>query len=146
MIIDAIIGAFLSYFKIAIVIIPVLIAIEVARDLDIIRHVSRLMRPFTNRFKIADEGTVLITIGMVFGLTYGAGAIIQSAKDGHLDQKSRVVVGVFLAICHAAIEDSVIFAAMGAHFGLILIIRFVTAVILSYFIAWRLEKAIGISS
>lgn len=138
MIVDVIGGALVSYFKIVLIIIPVLIVMEIMRVAKIIDVVTRLLKPLIGRFKIADEGTFLVAVGMIFGLTYGAGVIIQSAKDGHLDKRSLLVIGIFLATCHALIEDSVLFSAMGANIFIITGVRFFTAVVLSYLVARRI--------
>jgi hypothetical protein len=141
MIIDAIYGAFVSYVKIALIIIPVLIVMEVLRDLNVIEVVTKLLHPLISRFKIADEGTFLVAIGMVFGLTYGSGVIIQSAKDGHLDNRSLVVVGVFLATCHALVEDTALFSAMGANVLIIMAVRFSVATLMSYLVSRKIGES-----
>lgn len=141
MLIQAVVGALTSYVRIALIIIPVLIVIEVMRDLNLIPLFARLLKPLTRHFRIADEGTLLLAIGMVFGLTYGAGAIIQSAQDGHLDRTSLMVVGIFLATCHALIEDSVLFSAMGGRVAVIIGVRFVTASVLSYLVARKIGRS-----
>ncbi len=140
MIFKAIYGALVSYAKIAMIIIPVLIIMEMMRDLNVIKVVTRLLHPLIKRFKIADEGTFLVAIGMIFGLTYGSGVIIQSAKDGHLDRRSLIVVGVFLATCHALVEDTALFTAMGANVIIIMAVRFSVATLMSYLVSRKIGE------
>ena len=137
--IDSVFGALSTMFKITLVIIPIMIVMEIARDLNIIDKIAKGMHPITKHFKIADEGTILVTIGLLFGLTYGAGVIIQSSKEGHLDQRSLIIVAIFLATCHAVFEDAILFVAMGANGVLLISIRFITAVILTYIVSRKLK-------
>jgi hypothetical protein len=140
MIVDAVLGALKSYFNIVIIIVPVLMFIEIARDLNIIAWSARLMHPVTRHLKMADEGTILVAIGMIFGLTYGAGAIIQSARDGHLDKRSMILVAVFVSTCHALIEDTFLFSALGADIALVMGVRFMVAMILTTFMGMRIAQ------
>ena len=140
--INSVIGAFTTMFKITLVIIPIMLVIEIARDLNIIDKIAKGMHPITKHFKITDEGTLLLTVGLLFGLTYGAGVIIQSSKEGNLDRRSLIIVIVFLATCHAVFEDAVLFVSMGANGILLIGIRLVTAVILTYIVSRKLEIAI----
>lgn len=138
-IVEPLYGAFMAVLKISFIIIPIMIAMEIARDLKWIDLISKWMHPITKHFKIADEGTVLVTIGLVFGLTYGAGVIIQSTKEGRLDNRSIVIVVVFLAICHAVFEDALLFTVMGANGALLIAIRFIAAILITLAIAYKVK-------
>jgi len=61
--------------------------------------------------------------GLVLGITYGAGVLISEAKGGEMSQNEIFVIGTFLLICHALIEDTLLFAMFGANAVVIVTVR-----------------------
>ena len=80
-----------------------------------------------------------IFVGLILGLTYGSGILIKEAKAGHMAKSQIFFVATFLMICHAVIEDPMLFVIMGASFWVLIINRLVLAVIVS-FIAVKIYK------
>lgn len=132
---EGLFGGINSVFKIALVVFPLMIILEIARDLNLLQRFAKLCRPITEFIGISEESSFPLAIGMIFGLAYGAGIIIQSAKDGNLDKKNLILVIIFLVCCHAVIEDTLLFVAVGANGILLLTIRLVTAFIITYIIS-----------
>jgi hypothetical protein len=128
-----------SVLNLAKIIVPLMIAIEVLKDLKILEKFSKFMSPLTRFLKIKEDASLPLVIGSFLGLFFGAGVLFQSVKDGDLDKRSLVIISIFLALCHAVIEDTLIFVAIGASLPMVLSIRIVTAFIIS-FIASRLIK------
>jgi len=73
-----------------------------------------------------------ILVGVILGITYGAGILIQEAKSGAISKADLFYIGTFLMICHAIIEDTLLFVIFGADFTMVIVIRTVAAIILSY--------------
>jgi hypothetical protein len=83
-------------------------------------------------FGISGRGLVPLITGIIIGLTYGAGVIIYSIRTSNTGRKEAFLILLFLSICHAIIEDTLIFVVIGAN-GLILIgFRFALAIVLTY--------------
>ena len=78
------------------VIIPLMIVMEIFKDLNLIDKISNFIRPFTGFFTISEKSGISLIIGTVFGLLFGAGAIIQSTKEHDIDKRS-----IFLEIGRA---------------------------------------------
>ncbi|MEA1914907.1 MAG: nucleoside recognition protein [Campylobacterota bacterium] len=72
-----------------------------------------------------------ITVGIFLGITYGAGILIEEAKSGAISKADLFYIGTFLMICHAIIEDTLLFVIFGADFTMVIVIRTVAAIILS---------------
>ncbi len=88
-------------------------------------------------FGISASGLVPLITGIIIGLTYGAGVIIHSVRSTGMGKKEAFLILLFLSICHAIIEDTLIFVVIGAD-GLILIAaRFFLAIVFTY-LAFRL--------
>jgi len=73
-----------------------------------------------------------IAVGVILGITYGAGILIQEAKSGTISKPDLFYIGTFLMICHAVIEDTLLFVIFGADFTMVIVIRTIAAIIISY--------------
>ena len=83
-----------------------------------------------------------ITVGVILGITYGAGILISEYERGILDQKEVLFIGTYLMICHAIIEDTLLFVIFGANVWIIISFRLFFATLLSYLIIKLWKKAI----
>ncbi len=48
------------------------------------------------------------------GISYGSGLIIKETKGGNYSKRDLFLVAVFMSLCHALIEDTLIMLPMGA--------------------------------
>ncbi len=71
-----------------------------------------------------------IIVGILLGITYGAGILISEANN--LKKKDLFLIGTFLMICHAIIEDTLLFVIFGADFMMVVLVRTIWAVVLTY--------------
>ena len=74
------------------------------------------------------DGLMSMTAGLFLGLVYGAGVIIKAGREGNLDKKDLFLIALFLSSCHAVVEDTILFVAVGGNFFWILGTRLVVAV------------------
>jgi len=116
-------------FKIVILISIIIFVINFLKSLPLIkRYQERVNTSFS------------IFIGLFLGITYGAGILVSEAETGNLEKKDIFFVATFLLICHAIIEDPALFMLFGAN-GLVMIgIRIVLAVIMSFLLTILYEK------
>lgn len=127
-------------WDIAKIIFPLMIAIEIIKDLNLTNKLIKVFKPMTDFFSIDSKTGLSMAIGILFGLLYGAGAIIKNIEDDKPDKRSVFLVCMFLSLCHAVIEDSLIFTSIGASFFWIFMTRFLTACIFTYFLSKYLVK------
>jgi hypothetical protein len=81
---------------------------------------------------ISGSGLIPLVTGVIIGLTYGAGVIIHSIRTSNIGKKEAFLILLFLSICHAIIEDTLIFVVIGANGFILIAFRFVLAIILTY--------------
>ena len=81
-----------------------------------------------------------ITVGIFLGITYGAGILIKEANSGFISKADLFYIGTFLMICHAIIEDTLLFVIFGADFTMVIAIRTVAAIVFSYILFKIYEK------
>ncbi len=117
-----------------------MIIIEIFKDTHLIDRLSRAIKPISNFFTISEKSGVSLLFGMTFGLTIGAGAIIQSVKDYDVDKRSIFLITMFLSVCHALIEDSMIFAGVGANIAALLGARFISAILITFILSKFIKK------
>ncbi|MEL7648035.1 MAG: nucleoside recognition domain-containing protein [Sedimentibacter sp.] len=132
MIMDLITNLISFLWSIARILIPMMIAIEIFKDTKIIDKISKVFKPVSNFFTLSEQSGISLVFGMIFGLTIGAGAVIQSTKDYNLDKRSIFLICMFLSMCHAIIEDTIIFVAAGANPIAMLSARFASAIIITF--------------
>jgi hypothetical protein len=133
-------GSISSVIKIALVVIPVMIFIEVLRAIKILEKIYFVAEPLLKIFKLPKEAAMPILAGLTFGLTYGAGLIIQASKEGQLSKKDLILINVLLALCHALLEDTFLFVALGASAVTLVLIRSTVALLITFIIATYYEQ------
>jgi len=128
----------------AAIIIPVMIVLEVARDLKILDRVGEWFAPALRVLGLSREAASPMMVGLGFGIAYGAGVIIEAARSGRLTWKDLFLLNLFLSICHAVVEDTALFMAVGADGVAILVGRFVLAVAVTFLVSrsgWLARRA-----
>lgn len=140
MLIESIKGALWLSGKLILIIVPLVMAFELLRHLAVFRRLGRLMDPLMGGLGLNRYSALPLFTGVVLGIAYGAGIIIRSAKEQNLTRRDLFLVGLFLATCHAVIEDTLIFVVIGGDAWLMLGVRLVLAVLLTAVLA-RLWKA-----
>jgi hypothetical protein len=86
--------------------------------------------PFLRETRHLDRGFVL-TVGVILGITYGAGMLIREREQGALSRRDLLFIGTFLMICHAVIEDTMLFVLFGADWRVVVAVRTVAALLLA---------------
>ncbi len=133
-------GALSLSLRLACIIIPLLIIFELIRVL-----------PFWKRFGIeAGKGSrmdsmgispytlVPLVTGVFLGIVYGAGVIIKISREKALGSADLWLLGLFLATCHAVVEDTLIFVVVGGLGRWIILPRLLLATVLTVtFVVWR---------
>lgn len=137
---EALSGSLKSVWNIAIIVVPLMIVMQLAKDYKILDYISGFLKPVTDFFGMSKESAFPLLVGLSIGLSYGAGVIIQSSKEGNLSKKDLVLLIVFLASCHAVFEDTLIFVAVGANGFILFGTRLVVAITVTYIISKRADR------
>ncbi len=130
---ESISGSLDSVFTMALIIIPLMIGMELLRTYNILQFISNKMEPISKFFGISNKAIFPLMIGLFFGLSYGAGVIIESAEEDDISKKDLYVLMIFLIACHAVVEDTLLFVVIGANLWLLLGLRVGVAIIITFF-------------
>ncbi|HHW54174.1 MAG: nucleoside recognition domain-containing protein [bacterium] len=125
-------SSFQSVLKIALIVIPLLIALEILKDSGLLQRISRKVEPALGGMYLTQASAPALVAGVFIGLIYGAGVLYQTRREGLVDSREMTLLCMFLGINHAVVEDAAIFVALGARFWVLIVIRIITAVILTY--------------
>ncbi|MFD1427470.1 nucleoside recognition domain-containing protein [Kroppenstedtia sanguinis] len=128
--------AVMGVLQMAIVVFPLMIGIQILKDLRWLERFADGMKPVLLPLRIDPRGSVIMAGGLLFGLAMGAGVIIEQAREKRFTRREMTVMVLFLAACHAVVEDTVIFIPLGISVLPLLLIRFGVAVLLTLLLAW----------
>ena len=117
-----------------------MVGIQILKDLNAIKYMSKGLEPMTRILGLSSGKTsVPLLAGIIFGLAYGAGVIIESAKEENLSKKDLYLLSIFLVSSHAVIEDTLIFIPLGINVVPLLVIRVIVAFVITMITAkvWK---------
>jgi hypothetical protein len=137
---NALQSAALGIFQIALIVIPIMIFIQILKDLALLQIISRWLSPITRFLGMKENTSLTLAAGLAFGLAYGAGVMLQSSREDGVSQKDMYLATVFLVSSHAVIEDTVIFIPLGIPVWPLLLIRLTVAAILTALVAFFWNK------
>lgn len=125
--------------QLAAIVVPLMVVIQFARDLKWLDAFSRLMAPVTRMLGMKENTSMTLASGLLIGLAFGSAVMIQTVKEDGVSNRDITLAFIFLVACHAVIEDTLIFIPLGIPVWPLLVIRVVTAVLLTIVVArfWR---------
>jgi len=124
--------------KMLLVLVAIFILLELGKRYGILEKTLRAIGTVTRVIGLKPEAGMPWLAGNVFGIVFGAGVVIETAREGKLDAKQVTLVATFLALCHGLFEDTAIFLVLGANMFWILVPRIVLAVA----VTWILSRVI----
>lgn len=127
-------------FKLAIIVIPLMLVIQIMKDLNWLNKFSTWMKPVTRMLGMKENTSMTLVAGLVIGLAYGAGVMLDAVREDGVSKKDITIAFIFLIACHAVVEDTVIFIPLGVPVLPLLLIRLVTAILLAVIIAYVWNK------
>ncbi|MFC3886577.1 nucleoside recognition domain-containing protein [Bacillus songklensis] len=121
--------------QLALIVIPVMIGMQILKDLNWLVKFSNWMAPATRILGMKENTSLTLATGLLIGLAYGAGVMIQAVKEDGVSSKDATLAFIFLVACHAVIEDTLIFVPLGINVLPLLLIRVCVAILLTIIVA-----------
>ncbi|MBB6445105.1 nucleoside recognition domain-containing protein [Bacillus benzoevorans] len=131
--------AFMGVVQLAVIVIPLMLGIQFLKEKGWIDLFAGWMEPVTRFLGVSKNTATTLAAGLTFGLAYGAGVMIQAAKEEGVTKKDLTIAFIFLSTCHAVIEDTLVFTLLGIPVYYLLFIRLTVAIILTVTVAvlWK---------
>jgi hypothetical protein len=135
----AVLGSLQLGLKLLLIIVPLVTLFEVLRFFPIFRRAGAAVDPLMRGMGLTRDAAVPLFTGIFLGIAYGAGIIIRVAQEKRLPKRQLFLMGLFLATCHAVVEDTLIFVVIGGNGWIMLGVRIAIAVGLTAILArlWR---------
>jgi hypothetical protein len=127
--------------QLAMIVIPLMIMIQIAKDLKWLDVFSRAVAPVTRFLGMKENTSMTLATGLMIGLAMGSAVMIQAVEEDGVSRKDVTLAFIFLVACHAVIEDTLIFIPLGIPVLPLFLIRIVTAVILTLVVARLWDRA-----
>jgi hypothetical protein len=129
---ETISSTLLSIGRLALLLIPVIILIEITRYFQVIERItSRVKGTMQLLLTLPPEAVFPLMAGMFFGIVLGSALIIDYAREGYLKKRDLLLIGIFLSISHSIVEDTFIFTVFGANSLVILVTRTILAIVIT---------------
>ncbi len=133
---DALHKAGLGILQLAIIVIPLMVVIQFLKDLNWLAVFSKWMAPVTRALGMKENTSTTLAAGLLFGLAFGAGVMIQAVKEDGVSKKDVTIAFIFLVACHAVVEDTLIFVPLGIPVLPLLLIRLGVAILLTLIVSF----------
>ncbi|MBI3873296.1 MAG: nucleoside recognition protein [candidate division Zixibacteria bacterium] len=115
--------------KVFIIVMPLITFLEWAKSQTWFTRAIDGAMPLFRPIGFRPQSLFPLLTGVLFGISYGAGVLIPQARSGDLDARQVFLIGAFLSVCHAIIEDTLLFVSLGASGTVLLGTRIVVAMV-----------------
>ena len=116
-------GEMSKLLMIFILIYSLFILISILKKIKVISIINHLLTPLMRLVGINESSSLLAVIGLILGLTYGSGLIMEEVDSGRVSKKDAFFLICFMGYCHALVEDTFLVLLMGAEIFGVLIFR-----------------------
>jgi spore maturation protein SpmB len=113
--------------KILILITLLMILQRILEEFGVIQRLSQFLKYPLMILGLPHQAAFLWIVANTLGLAYGAGVIIDHVARGRLNREHADILNYHIAVSHSLLEDTLLFAAIGAAVGWITIPRVLLA-------------------
>lgn len=125
--------------QLALIVIPLMMLVQYVKERNYLERLSKALAPFTKLLGVRPNASMTLAAGLLIGLAYGAGVMIQAVREDGVSKRDITLSFIFLMACHAVIEDTLLFLPLGIPIWPLLVIRLITAVVLTLLVSmlWK---------
>lgn len=128
--------SFSTILKMTIIIIPLLIGLECLKDMGWMEKLSAKLKKVTRIIGLPGEAAFGMLVAFSVGLVFGSGVIMQVRKEVEMTKKQINTMFIFIGMCHAVIEETIIFATVGANGIIVALSRIFTSLLFGFIYVW----------
>lgn len=128
-----------SVWQLTVIVVPLMLVIQILKEIRFLDRLAVWMRPATGLLGLPDKAAVPLLAGFFFGLAYGAGVILQAAQEENFTRRELYLMFIFLILCHAVVEDTLLFVPLGVNAWLLFAARLAAGVVITAALSriWR---------
>jgi hypothetical protein len=121
--------------QLVVIVLPLMVVLQALKDVGFLDRVAQWIMPLLKPLSISGHGAIAMATGLFAGLFLGAGLIIQEAEERNFSKRDMTLIMIFLAACHAVVEDTLIFVPLGIPVVYLLLIRLLAAIAVTLVVA-----------
>jgi hypothetical protein len=126
---------------IIVVIFAIIIIMKLLRALGVLSLFERILEPVLPLFGMSKRAAPVTVVGMVMGISYGGALIIRETNSGTMAKREVFFSLALMGLSHALVEDTLLMAALGAHWGGILVGRILFSLVVIFILALLCGRA-----
>ncbi len=119
--------------NILLILLPLMIIFEILIYTKALDKLAKKMSFVSKWFEMSDKASFPLIVGYLIGLSYGAGVLYKYEEKKLISKEDFNKVSSSLCLCHAMIEDNMIFAVIGANYLVLLFVRLFLGIFLIKF-------------
>jgi hypothetical protein len=125
-------GQLMNLVRVFAIVLILMTLMKLLRWLKVLDWMERMLAPVLRILGMTPAATDITVIGMILGLGYGGGLIIDYTNSGRIGKRDVFFSLALMGFCHSLIEDTLLAAALGGHVSGILVGRILFALVGSY--------------
>ncbi len=135
----AVFGSLKLSLRLILIIVPLMVAYEFLENSKTFKKILDGLHFLLKPLGFSKQASISMLAGIFLGVTYGSGVLLAQSEKKVLSEMDAVLTAVYLSMCHAVIEDTLVFVAIGGNGFYILGTRIFIATVIT-FIFYRYLK------
>jgi hypothetical protein len=131
-ILDTSAGLSVLLLKVFLIVVPLMVLLEIFREFKLLDRMTDLVHRPVRRLGFKKDSIYPLLAGVIFGISYGGGVLIGESDAGRIRGNQNFLVALYLGLCHAVFEDTLIFVSLGANGIIVLTSRLLLATIVVF--------------
>lgn len=123
-------GECINLMQIFVIVCLVMMFNKIINALRISDAVGFVLSPVLRLLGISKQATNIVIVGLVLGILYGSGIIIQAAREGRISHSDTFSTMSLMSLAHALIEDTILLSLIGGSLWGLLGVRLVLAIVI----------------
>ncbi len=145
LILHALLGSLKLSIKLILIIVPLMVVYEFLQSSKTFKKILDALHFLLKPLGFSKHASVSMLAGIFLGVTYGSGVLLAQSEKKILTKMDVLLTAVYLSMCHAVIEDTLVFVAVGGNGFYILGTRIIIATIVTFmfyrYFKGKLDKA-----
>ncbi len=139
----AVLGSLKLSIKLILIIVPLMVIYEFLQSSNTFKKILNALHFILKPLGFSEHASVSMLTGIFLGITYGSGILLAQSEKNMLTKIDITLTAVYLSMCHAVIEDTLVFVAIGGNGFYILGTRIIIATIVTFMFYRYLKKKLN---
>ena len=127
--------------QLALIVIPLMVIIQFLKERNYLQKFSNVIAPFTKIIGVQPNASLTLVAGLVMGLAYGAGVMIQAVREDGVSKKDTTLAFIFRTLFGNLQGGWKFLRTLGIPILPLFLIRISTAFILTIVVAYAWRRA-----